>query len=663
MARARRFSLSDPVATSEVTGTSGDLSAPLPPLDPPDEDQAAAEEAAALNDDLTTDFSAYIPSPITVNGAHPNPLLGGLFGGDSSGTGANTIPLSDGTPTSVPMIAHARTQPGVQQLRIWKIDRGQRVLVGTCPHDITEENFIETFLDDMPRVGDGPVVFVMRPMDRGGREVGSETLSQPFSPTHVLLKQIRLRASATAGSPVSFLPGPTPVDSMMPFIRDQIREAATLRREQNEALDRQREDMHRVREEAAKIISSNGERAASAVESITERLMSTEAARSAAALQQMQQQSRDAIDAADRRSREDSARREEDRKAVESRAERSILDQEARIERERMNMQVTIDRERADWDRRRAAEQDDYQRRRDRDRDEANAAETKREREAIALESRRDREHALALAAIERDEKIRVAAAESAAQRDREHAARLHELTMARMKESTGSNFIEQGTKMLAAFGMTPADILGRVTGDAAGSTLVAAIPEIGAGVRELISGVKDVIKSGIDARSKEQEGVQRAAVEQARMQALTGGPTYVVGNGQAQLPGPTSSPVVNPVPEAPASVQPAPTPVPVAAPVSAPPASTLSLGVLKEARNGLRQLVATLKNTPQDQWEDRIFALISGTPEVRTYAQESGLRTVLREANADATMIETVVQHISAHPVIRAAGIALNLG
>ena len=59
-------------------------------------------------------------------------------------------------------------------LRVWKVDAGIPVALGSISVNATEADLIRSFRPAMPGPGEGTFTFRLRPIDINGREIGHE---------------------------------------------------------------------------------------------------------------------------------------------------------------------------------------------------------------------------------------------------------------------------------------------------------------------------------------------------------------------------------------------------------------------------------------------------------------------------------------------------------
>lgn len=87
--------------------------------------------------------------------------------------------------------AMSRQRAEVEQLRVWKIEDGREIEIGECDSRIDSAGFIRRFLDFMPRNGEMPRRFVLRPVVRGSPSMADTFEFGPIDPKHTTLQALR----------------------------------------------------------------------------------------------------------------------------------------------------------------------------------------------------------------------------------------------------------------------------------------------------------------------------------------------------------------------------------------------------------------------------------------------------------------------------------------
>lgn len=349
------------------------------------------------------------------------PSLGGAASArvDALGMGEpTTMPL--GRATTPKLWASAQHWPTCTHYRVWKMENGVASALGLIERDISEEDFIRSFLASMPKQGEGRIQFRLRPIDANGVELGAE-FPYNISDTHAYLLKLRNGAApgANPASPFGIPP------ELFNLFQDQTRLAERRAMALEETLKAQADQRLAEREEIMRERVAVAQESAQGVQSVTERLMSDEAARrdaqlqremarDAAVRQQLQDQAAQSMGIVtsvlgqsaqaqatlfqqqmELANRAEEARREHDRRTSEAEANRLA----ARAAEEAENRR----REREDSEALRRREREEGEARR---REEREEAEAKRRLELETLEHRRlqEREEAERKYRQDRDE-------------------------------------------------------------------------------------------------------------------------------------------------------------------------------------------------------------------------------------------------------------------
>jgi hypothetical protein len=72
-----------------------------------------------------------------------------------------------------------------------------------------------------------------------------------------------------------------------------------------------------------------------------------------------------------------------------------------------------------------------------------------------------------------------------------------------------------------------------------------------------------------------------------------------------------------------------------------------------KKARKGLRKLIATLRDTPEGDWPDRVMAAILDQPEIFAYIQAISLYTAMREAGTEKDLADRIASALRNHELV----------
>jgi hypothetical protein len=617
----------------------------------------------------------------------PSPMLGGSpqFS-DIHGSGAHTI---GGRATSVRLFAQASAFPQVVQLRVWKVEMGVPVGLGVIDAAATEEDLVRQWYSAMPRPGEGRAVFKLRPIDVDGREIGQE-ITIPISEHHAALQSIR-SASMPVNPPGGFA---APVNALPHDLLALMRETVggTTKALEDER-SRARELMAEMARERVDLASN----AASGVQAIAERMMSTEASRADAALRAEQQRNQQTADsmAAFFQSQLEMMRadREKAREESERIRERDELRFQQSIEEERRRR----DRDQQEWERRMAQERLDFERRMRQEKDEADR---KLEREKLEKEERereRDRQHATKMREMEIQK-----------DRDREHAERMMQLQQAQLtvqaKAAGGGlkDTIKEVGTMLQSIGVEPMDLVQKLLvrdegggggGPGEGWTdLIGKVAGVaGEVVKEQIKTkrVAAMAEAGIQPQPQFQPGAfpmvpqgyygmppqgPRAALPGPMMQGMPQVPP-----GYSLVMGPNGQPVMVPTQQLQQMQMQQGFPgaddeevdedededgddeedgdegeededeeIAETAAVTA-----LNPAAQKSARVALRALVVKLGKAPESEWEGAIATAIATEPSVYHYAQAVTVKRALGEAGANPKLAARIVAALKASSLV----------
>ena len=693
------------------TSTAPTMPPPEPPDDgPPDDEEegngpsnpfpfAALEDDPAdaivreANDHNRIDLRPFAPPPL--GAAPPPPPLGA----DPFGMGGYAPPPNmGGRPTSPPIWNSAHLHESVSQLRVWKRVNGRPVLVGECDARLSYEDFIRKFFAVMPVPGEGEAVYLIRPLNFSGIEVGSETELPPISEHHTLLAAERSRRAAALmpGAP-GYIPAPPAAPDLSPVTRmmeraQSVYEAQIRRLEEEAKAERERAAMlqDKVAEERAELAARTGR----SVEAITERLMGQEAARSermAATEAERNKMAQDSMgtlfqsvaqqqsqmftqlqavqqgaaererEAYDRRLREEGDRRERENREAADRSERAEKDAEAKRLRDQQ-----------EWERKWEREKEENRRRDDQERGDRES----RQKEADA---ERQRAHEARL------EEMKLSVA-----REREHAERMMSLNTQREKGESVEGMVNKGIGLLEKIGLKPADLLDLIR------------PPAGEGPNPLIEIGAKAIGEGIKVAGevfKDRARAQAQAAEVAAAQAgmgmglppgygmmpygapgmmpgqppmLTAGMPQQPFYPQGQVPGqmvPQGQPGVPPgyvlVQQAPgmppvlmpaAQQQPGAVPPAGVAPDEKPaPNCSMPMPAQRAARNAIRALVRNIRSTPAEKWAEAVAVAVQNEMAIYGYCSQVTIRYALKEGGADDLLAEKMIAAIDASGLVPA--------
>jgi hypothetical protein len=454
------------------------------------------------------------------------------------------------------LYSQAAQFPTCAQLRVWKWENGVPVGLGAIAAMATEEDLVRQFGSAMPKRGEGRGQFKLRPIDIRGQELGQE-VTLVISEHHVAIQELRAREEderATGG--VNFIQGGGgEAYGEMGRMFEHALEAAESRSSALETtLERERD---RIREEDLQRAQERVDLATSAaqgVQSLTQRMMSDESNRAERSMrmqgeqsqtlvttltsifsqqQSMMQQSadqqrradefrleqerqradRERQAAEDRRSteaQESQVRRQRERDEAESKrgTEREEMDHRLKLEREeaqrrfeehRLDLEARLTREREDMERKERREAGEAERRDRWMAEERTRREERLSREMSEREGERSRQHERAM----KD-------AETSAQRDREHAERMMQLSKIEMENKAnagGMNILGSAAGMLKQFGIEPNEILPRLfTPEEKGGGWLDALPSV-------LGAAAEVAKANMRSKAPPQIPAHQAAL------------------------------------------------------------------------------------------------------------------------------------------------------
>jgi len=461
----------------------------LPELD----DGPIYDELDAEADMLNDPSIDHLPPPSEV-GSYPT-HASDVFEGASDWGGAQ------GRSVSPRLLAHAAAFPGCERLRVWRVDEGRPLGLGTIGRDASEEDLVGKFGPAMLDAAGAPTGgrFLLRPVDGEGRYLGQE-FRLNIDRHHEAFAKI---ASPTNGSN-----GSSPTSDMMALFQQLLaqtnKEAAEGRQrdhERTESLLREREEM--AAERVA--LASN---AATGVQSVAERMMGADAQRQAEMMTTIQGMFSQTL---------------------------AMTQEAAARERERAEMTLQRQREEA----RIAAEQQRLR------------SEQERERDRQYLEERRitmERERDDRRDELERRERERMHQMDQSLQREREHAERMVTL------QSRGGLGAVEG--LLKTFGSNPRDAfdwfrenMGGDKGEGMGVSIVKGVTEVAKSFGEAAS---QQAQASAQAQAMEEE---EAAIMQQQLHAQ-----QMAAQRQLQGPQPPRQRAPAPRAQAPAAA-PAPAP------------------------------------------------------------------------------------------------------
>ena len=384
--------------------------------------------AGDVEDQLTLENAKTIPTVMGGTSASENALsallsddlFGDSAGGFDIGTDFNDPTVSQldnpamvgggfsqgGRATSPRLFAQASQFPSCHQLRVWKWDNGVPLGLGVIDAQATEEDFIETFYDAMPRKGEKKCQYKIRPIDITGAEIAQEKTIFISEHHAALLQQRKIQKMAeldNMGSEFEYVDeGPTVGSEMTRMFENIVSQSDRRAKALEMSLEQERERMRELDMERADERVALAQNAAQGVQVLTERMMQDESNRSERALKMQNEQSQlllttltsvfsqqNAMQSQqselqrkgdEYRIEQERVRAERERNEIESRRQQDKLEYEERLRREqqqldgrfkemeetkrweREKLKEEKSREKEDYDRRRELERADYER-------------------------------------------------------------------------------------------------------------------------------------------------------------------------------------------------------------------------------------------------------------------------------------------------------------
>lgn len=334
-------------------------------------DHQAAQGAAALND---PDVRALPPAP-TISAPRQSTAR------DMPDIFAST-PQSFGRESSPRLYAQAAQHPACVQLRVWKVENGLPVGIGTIDAEATEEDFITRFYAAMPGEDDTRASFRLRPIDQAGNHLGQE-FTHNIHPQHTELVRLRRKAqrATESGTPANGNGGGNGVtvvrtsDGSATALTEMSRMTEHLMASMEDQAERARAEAEELRERArldelqrAQERVDLAANSATTVQAIMANALEAERIRSQQLAEDRKTDSAKVIDtltavfgqnnmmlqqhmmqqrAADEdRANRERQRREEERSDAEFRLQRERSEAEARAQRERADVELRAQRDR-----------------------------------------------------------------------------------------------------------------------------------------------------------------------------------------------------------------------------------------------------------------------------------------------------------------------------
>lgn len=544
--------------------------------------------------------------------------------------------FSGGRSISPPLFAEASNFPECTQMRVWKMENGQPVGLGTISSSATEEDLIHEFRSAMPTENERKATFKIRPLDINGTELGQE-FTKIISSHHSALRVTP--TSNSGGSSMGNVP------SEMISMLKQTLEAS------QRALEEERKRTQMIMQQVAQERIDLANQTAQGVQTISERMMKADAERQELMLKQERERNRQAQDnmssffqsnieimQGEREKAKDMAEQQAQRdqtfyeRMMEREAYQRQKDREdSRANLEQMRQEFTLkmeeerlrrERDREEWERKRQMEREEYERKeriRLRELEEQRARDNadKKERESM-----RQREHEMRLREMELQ-----------AQRDREHQERMMQLQMlATEKETSGSakNLIKDAVKTMKEFGIEPKELVDRLmNGNDSGSSTAS---EVLGAITNIAGSASEVLKESIKAKSPQPPPTPQYMPHQMMIEQNNDIGQYMPQN----QPQPQMAELPQTEPPKPQL-----------------PATSLTLFDQRRVRKALRTLVQRLKGNPEDKWEGLITEAITNEFLIFRYCQDVSVQYAFKEAGGDKNTCASVINKLKDHPLV----------
>ena len=364
-----------------------------------DEYAEAASDASALR-------ALNDPSSMPLG---PAPLLGGSETSVSNLYGRDAMAM--GRASSPRLWAQATQFPTCSQLRVWRWENGIPVGLGAIDAEANEEDFVREFYEAMPKLGQGRMMFKLRPIDIRGEEMGKE-LSVVISEHHAALQSIRRAKKAESEEASQSMNNQNNAPIYMPQVQDDTgsayaSEMSRMFEKAVEAADSRAQALeHALLDERERLRSEDDKRAqeridlatnaAAGVQAITERMMRDESNRAERSMKSQTDQSQMLLTTLTQIFASAQAQQHSISETARA-ADQQRLEQERQYsERGRMEQEERRKRDIAEMEERRKMEQTRLE-------DERKQLRDQREFEMKQLELRAERERQELLTKLERD--------------------------------------------------------------------------------------------------------------------------------------------------------------------------------------------------------------------------------------------------------------------
>jgi hypothetical protein len=364
------------------------------------------DEYAEAASDASTLRALNDPSSMPLG---PAPLLGGSETSVSNLYGRDAMAM--GRASSPRLWAQATQFPTCSQLRVWRWENGIPVGLGAIDAEANEEDFVREFYEAMPKLGQGRMMFKLRPIDIRGEEMGKE-LSVVISEHHAALQSIRRAKKAESEEASQSMNNQNNAPIYMPQMQDDsgtayASEMSRMFEKAVEAADSRAQALeHALLDERERLRSEDDKRAqeridlatnaAAGVQAITERMMRDESNRAERSMKSQTDQSQMLLTTLTQIFASAQAQQHSISETARA-ADQQRLEQERQYsERGRMEQEERRKRDIAEMEERRKMEQTRLE-------DERKQLRDQREFEMKQLELRAERERQELLTKLERD--------------------------------------------------------------------------------------------------------------------------------------------------------------------------------------------------------------------------------------------------------------------
>jgi len=621
------------------------------------EDELESEEEQSMYSNRQNSY--LLPDPKKIGGKGYDSAIHGSFAKHVGGYS-----------TSPRLFAQASTFPECSQLRAWKLENGIPVGLGVIDSNATEEDFVKQFPSAMPQVGEGKCHFKLRPLNIDGNEMGQE-LTLVISEHHNAVQKLR-KTGKIAEQPIKENEnqfGNLPI-GIIELLKTQLENS-------HRALDveraRTQELMHQMAQERIDLASNT----AVGIQNISERMLQADKERQDAILRSEQERNRYSQEAMhnlftstietekakrDREQQEYIERINRQRDESEREREKTMshyqfmLEQErARRDREQQEFRERMELQRQEWEQRRIIEREEQERKeRERLREiekREKELELKYQREQAELQRQEDRyrreyeervrrqEIDLKQREIEiqRQHDLRVKEMELAAQRDREHAERMMKLqAIQNQKEEKQSlkGMLKEGMETMREFGLEPTELIENLfnKGGEDNSNMLANLAKLATVGAEAYKAQVQGQNNLMQAQMMQNEQMQQQYMQQQYMQQQQ----QQIAMQQPQPQQQINIPNLNQQPQQPQR-----------------PNIDLPLASQKAARQALQKLVADLKVSQEDEFEDLITIAITNEPLIYHYCNKASVNYAITEAGADQKLLEIIKNKLRNSPLV----------